>query len=92
MIRTADLRRLGGYRRALRHVDLGMTRDAESLGFRRYRTQGFGFLLVRHGTDHTWGAEIDGFLRGSTTQTCGLDLAAALIDSPAAAEPRLNSD
>jgi hypothetical protein len=74
------LRAVGGFRRSHRHVDRGLTLDAVRHGFRRYRTHGFGFVLHRKESGHTWEAHLDAFLDGSTTQIRGLAIDEAMLD------------
>jgi len=60
MIPRHDLDAIGGWRDAPAGVDWGLVDDVLRGGGGVYRTHGAGFMLVRHGDDHTWGAG-DGF-------------------------------
>ena len=60
MIARHDLDAIGGWRDAPAGVDWGLVEDVLRGGGGVYRTHGAGFMLVRHGDDHTWGAG-DGF-------------------------------
>ena len=60
MIARRDLDAIGGWRDAPAGVDWGLVDDVLRGGGSVYRTHGAGFMLVRHGDDHTWGAG-DGF-------------------------------
>lgn len=71
MLRRSDFVAVGGFRRARRHVDLGLINDVGRLGGDIYRTHGFGYLLNRNASGHTWDVGVDYFVDQSTTQIRG---------------------
>lgn len=79
MMRRSDLLSVGGFRRARRHVDLGLIQDVKRLGGTTYRTHGFGYLLNRTAGGHTWDIGVDYFLEQSTTQVRGLSNEAPIL-------------
>lgn len=85
MMRRSDILSVGGFRRARRHVDLGLIEDVKRFGGRTYRTHGSGYLLNRRSTGHTWDIGVDYFLEQSTTQIRGLSCRAPLL--PAGCSP-----
>jgi hypothetical protein len=89
MMRRSDLLSVGGFRRARRHVDLGLIQDVKRLGGAAYRTHGFGYLLNRTAGGHTWDIGVDYFLEQSTTQIRGLSTEAPILptDTVSAATP-----
>ena len=62
LIARADLARAGGWRPLPRGVDQALAADVAAMGGGVYRTHGSGFILVRHGHDHTWAAAERRFL------------------------------
>ncbi len=62
-----------------------MLKDVDDAGGRVYRTHGFGFILNRHGTGHTWTVDTDYFLTRADAQWRGLALEAAEVTPVAAA-------
>lgn len=54
LISAHDLEAAGGWRRVPRQVDRALVEDVALAGGRTYRTHGFGYVLNRHGTGHTW--------------------------------------
>ena len=60
LIARADLDDIGGWRNAPHGVDWALVEDVLRGGGGVYRTHGAGFMLVRHGHGHTWGAH-DGY-------------------------------
>ena len=90
LIRRADLLAVGGFRRARRHVDLGLIDDVGRLGGGTYRTHGFGYLLNRRSGGHTWDIGVDYFLEQSSTQVRGLSRDASMtqiIDQTGRSQP-----
>jgi hypothetical protein len=80
-MRKDDLLHAGGWRRAPRHIDQGLIADVRALGGRTYRTHGFGYVLNRHGTAHTWSVETDRLLQQADSQYRGLALEAAGVSA-----------
>ena len=68
-----------GWRPIPRSVDQALIEDVVGAGNRAYRTHGMGYVLVRHGEDHTWQAEDDYFLAQAHETRTGCDLAFAGI-------------
>ena len=62
LIARSDLERVGGWRNVPAREDLGLVEDVLRAGGAVYRTHGAGFVLVRHGYRHAWGAGDDYFL------------------------------
>ena len=54
LISQHDLRRCGGWRNESAAVDTKLAEDVVSAGGRIYRTHATGFVLMRHGHNHTW--------------------------------------
>lgn len=48
---------VGGWRDIPRGVDSALVRDVRRAGGKIYRTHGAGYLMVRHGSGHTWDDE-----------------------------------
>lgn len=94
LISRHDLEAAGGWRRVPRGVDVALIEDVRRLGGLVYRTHGFGYVLVRHGSGHTWENEDSYFLRhaersrsGWVPEFAGLALDSVLpglegVDSP----------
>ncbi len=74
---------LGGWRDVPRAVDSALIEDARTAAARIYRTHGFGYLLNRHGQQHTWRRDTKFFLDTAVAQWPGLDLDAAGIEAGA---------
>jgi GT2 family glycosyltransferase len=72
MMRRSDITAVGGYRRAMSHVDLGLMLDVRRNGWTTYRTHGYGCLLGRNETGHTWDAPATYFVGQSTTRIRGI--------------------
>lgn len=83
MIHRADLAAAGGWRDVPRGVDQGLIHDVLARGGSVFRTHGFGYLLNRHGSGHTWDEEDEYFLRHAAARRPGLDLAFAGIEDDA---------
>ena len=62
LIARAELERAGGWRRVRRHVDQALIDDVLRTGGGVYRTHDAGYVLVRHGEQHTWETDDDDFL------------------------------
>jgi hypothetical protein len=78
-IARADLRAVGGWQRVSRAIDQRLIADVVAAGGHVYRTHGFGYVLSRRASGHTWNADVDYFLRlaGSQWRGLRLDLAGA---------------
>lgn len=81
-IPRADLEAIGGWRRVGRAVDQRLIDDVLHGGGTIHRTHGFGYVLNRHGQAHTWTAGTDYFLKQTSLQRPGLDLAVAEVQPP----------
>ncbi len=77
MIRRDDLRAVGGWQPVPRGVDQALIDDVVTHGAAFHRTHGLGFILNRHGTDHTWDVPVDYFLQQAVAQWPGLALGEA---------------
>lgn len=77
MIRREDLLAVGGWQPVPRGVDQALIDDVVAHGGTFHRTHGLGFVLNRHGTDHTWDVPVDYFLQQAVAQWPGLALDAA---------------
>ena len=62
LIARAELDRAGGWRRVRRHVDQALIDDVLRAGGGVYRTHDAGYVLVRHGEQHTWETDDADFL------------------------------
>ena len=71
-----------GWRPIPRSVDQALIEDVVTGGHRAYRTHGMGYVLVRHGEDHTWQADDFYFLAQAHDTRAGCDLDFAGISSP----------
>ena len=80
IIATDDLAEAGGWRRLPRWVDQALLKDVVGRGGVAYRTHGHGYLLVRHGDDHTWKSPDSYFLRHAQETRAGRDLTFAAIE------------
>ena len=65
LVDRSALERAGGWRRIPRHVDAALVDDVARAGGGVYRTHDAGYVLVRHGGDHTWEADDAVFLAGA---------------------------
>jgi GT2 family glycosyltransferase len=72
MFRRDVLRELGGWPSLSRAEDLAIVRRFEENGRRIHRTSPHGYILNRHGRDHTWRPYVDYFLFRSGRQWRGL--------------------
>ncbi len=80
IIAADDLAEAGGWRRIPRWVDQALLKDVVREGGIAYRTHGHGYLLVRHGDEHTWKSPDSYFLRHAQETRAGCDLAFAAIE------------
>ena len=62
LIAKAELERAGGWRRVRRHEDEALIDDVLRAGGGVYRTHDAGYVLVRHGEQHTWETDDADFL------------------------------
>ena len=65
LVGRAALERAGGWRPVRRHVDAALVDDVARAAGGVYRTHDAGYILVRHGGDHTWEADDAVFLSGA---------------------------
>ena len=65
LLARQDLQSFGGWRPVRRHVDEALLDDVVRSGGVVYRTHGWGYVLVRHGGDHTWNVDDERFLEGA---------------------------
>lgn len=80
IIAADDLSEAGGWRRIPRWVDQALLKDVVRDGGVAYRTHGHGYLLVRHGGEHTWKSPDSYFLRHAQETRPGRDLRFAAIE------------
>lgn len=66
LIGREDLDRVGGWQN-VRFADRALQEDVVRNGGRVYRTHGAGFLLIRHGVNHTWSVEEEFFLKSANS-------------------------
>ena len=81
LIEAQDLAAAGGWQPRPDSVDKALVDDIVRTGGRIYRTHGAGYVLVRHGVDHTWPAEDSYFLDQATLVRPGRNLTLAGIDA-----------
>jgi hypothetical protein len=74
MFRREPLREVGGWPSLSRAEDLAIVRRFEENGRAIHRTHPHGYILNRHGRDHTWRPYVDYFLFRSGRQWRGLRL------------------
>jgi hypothetical protein len=72
MARKAPLQAIGGWPSRSRGEDTWIVRNFKKAGRRTYRTHGFGYILNRHGSGHTWNTYVDYFLIQSQREWRGL--------------------
>ena len=72
MLRKGPLKELGGWPSLSRGEDLAIVRRYEENGHRIHRLSPHGYILNRHGRDHTWRPYVDYFLFRSGLQWRGL--------------------
>ena len=80
LIARHDLAEAGGWRRVPTAVDQALAADLARIGGRVYRTHGYGYMLVRHGTGHTWNSPDSYFLDQAEDERPGCDLAFAGVE------------
>jgi len=72
MARRGPLRELGGWSSRSRGEDTALIRSFRDSGRPLHRTHGYGYILNRHGRDHTWNTYVDYFLVQSQREWRGL--------------------
>jgi GT2 family glycosyltransferase len=72
MARRDSLRAIGGWPSRGRGEDTALVRRFDEADQRIHRTHGFGYILNRHGRDHTWRPYVDYFLVQSEFEWRGL--------------------
>ena len=82
MISRHVIEAVGGWQPIPAGVDQALIWSVQANNGMLYRTHGNGYMLVRHGGDHTWTAEDDYFLGQADQIREGCDLAFAGIGSP----------
>lgn len=80
MIAAEDLARVGGWTTRRLDEDLQLVRGVLQAGGGVYRAHGAGFMLVRHGVDHSWRESDAHFLLNADSVVPGCASAAAEID------------
>ncbi|QBI20699.1 glycosyltransferase [Egibacter rhizosphaerae] len=81
LLDRGDLEAAGGWRDAPRAVDRLLIDDVRATGGEVHRTHGFGFVLTRRPSGHTWDVETGYFLRQAGWQRRGLALDTADVDA-----------
>ena len=81
LISRRDLDRIGGWRRRQGGVDLALVEDVLRRRGCLYRTHGAGFMLVRHGQNHTWEVSDEDLLAEADIILPGWNPALADLDS-----------
>lgn len=74
LISRPALEAIGGWRPMGVGEDRAVAQDIARAGGKVYRTHGSGFLLVRHGSGHTWEADDSYFLEKAEESRDGCDL------------------
>lgn len=59
LLDRATLEGAGGFRSVRRHVDAALIEDVRATGGTVYRTHGFGYVMRRTASGHTWDADLD---------------------------------
>jgi hypothetical protein len=77
LIGREQLDRIGGWQPLPRSVDRALIEDVHRAGGRVYRTHGFGYVLERRGSGHTWEADDSYFLEQAEDTWPGLALTVA---------------
>jgi len=80
MARKGPLKAIGGWPSRSRGEDTMLVRNFKDSGRKTYRTHGFGYILNRHGQDHTWNTYVDYFLIQSQREWRGLRFDESAID------------
>ena len=68
MVDRAVLREVGGFRSVRKYVDRQLLTAITAAGGAIYRTHGFGYLLRRNESGHTWQVDMDYLLDPSRVQ------------------------
>ena len=76
------LQEIGGWPQRSRAEDLYLIRRFTGAGRANWRIPPHGYILNRHGVDHTWRPQVDYFLFRSERQWRGLGFAVIAIDAP----------
>ena len=74
LVSRPALEAIGGWRPMGVGEDRALAQDIAAGGGKVYRTHGSGFLLVRHGSGHTWEADDSYFLEQAAESREGCDL------------------
>jgi hypothetical protein len=82
MARRAPLRAIGGWPQRSRGEDLHLIRRFAADGRPIHRIPPHGYILNRHGVDHTWRPQVDYFLFRSERQWRGLGFDVTAIEPP----------
>jgi GT2 family glycosyltransferase len=80
LIGRQQLDRIGGWQPVPRSVDRALIEDVHRAGGRVYRTHGFGYVLERRGSGHTWDADDTYFLEQAEMSWPGLALDIAGVE------------
>ncbi|WP_428122118.1 glycosyltransferase [Candidatus Poriferisodalis sp.] len=80
LVKREALDTIGGWRAMSVGEDKALTRDIAASGGSVYRTHGSGYLLVRHGVEHTWEADDSYFLEQAHESRDGCDLCFAGVN------------
>ncbi len=72
MARREPLREIGGWPSRGRGEDTVLIKTFRQAGRKVHRTHGYGYILNRHGRDHTWNTYVDYFLVQSEREWRGL--------------------
>ena len=80
MARRDALLEVGGWPSRARGEDTWIVKNFKRAGKRTWRTHGFGYILNRHGRDHTWNTNADYFLVQSQREWRGLRFDQTAID------------
>ncbi|MDQ3573070.1 MAG: glycosyltransferase, partial [Actinomycetota bacterium] len=89
MARRKELRELGGWPQRSRGEDLALIRRFADAGRPIRRIPPHGYILNRHGVDHTWRPQVDYFLFRSEHQWRGLGFDVTAIEPPADPHTRI---
>ena len=82
MARKAPLQAIGGWPQRSRGEDLALIRRFAGEGRPIHRIPPHGYILNRHGVDHTWRPQVDYFLFRSERQWRGLGFDVTAIEPP----------
>ncbi len=81
-IHRRALKEVGGWPRVHRHVDKLLIAAVKERGFAIHRTHGFGYILERRPTGHTWDMDASYFERDATGSWDGLERSASDVAPP----------